>query len=326
MSHPDRDTEIRLVPAHGDDIERLCALHNRSEAHDGVPRVMDVEELREEFDDDAVVLAADVRLAEIDGSLAGYAYALHLPSDVRLERSYLFGEVDPEFRGRGVGTTLMAWTIGRARAQLATSTNDLPKYIRVDSYDFIDSAQQLYAHMGFTPVRWFEELLRPLDSLPDEVRVDGVEIRPWPADRDEEIRLVNNESFGDHWGSAPTSDEKWVQQVRGFGSRTDLSAVAIDMATDRVIAFCLTHRYEADDALIGRRDAWISRLGTLAPWRGRGVASALIVDALQHFALAGLTHASIGVDGDNPSGAARLYRSLGFERRLMAITSEIQVS
>jgi len=61
-------------------------------------------------------------------------------------------------------------------------------------------------------------------------------------------------------------------------------------------------------------------------WRGRGVASALVVRSLQAFEAAGLSHAALGVDGDNPTGAAHLYRSLGFEPHRRSVTYEIAVA
>ena len=118
------------------DIEEMCALHNRSEAHDGVPRVLDVEEMREDFDDEHVVLAEDVRVALCDGELAGYAFAEYIPSDVRLERCYVWGEVDPIHRGVGVGRALLGWGIEQATARLRASSNDVPKYIRVNRFDY----------------------------------------------------------------------------------------------------------------------------------------------------------------------------------------------
>ena len=53
----------RVRGAAADDLEALCALHNRSEAHDSVPRVSTLEEMREELDDEHIVLATDVRIA-----------------------------------------------------------------------------------------------------------------------------------------------------------------------------------------------------------------------------------------------------------------------
>jgi ribosomal protein S18 acetylase RimI-like enzyme len=318
--------DIQLRPATAHDLEALCALHVRSEAHDRVPRVLTLEELHDELDDETVVLETDVRVATVADELAGYVYTVHLPSDVRMERCYVFAQVDPQFRGRGVGRTMLAWGVQRAGDQLRNSTNDLPKYIRVDHYDYVQPAHRLFASAGFTAIRWFEELLRPLTDLPDRIAIDGIEIRPWPEGRDEECRVVKNAAFEDHWGSTPTSAEKWAHIVRGSSGRPDLSFVAVETATDRIVAVCVNQRYESDDELIGRRDGWIDVLGTVEGWRGRGLASALIVESLHAFARAGFTHASITVDGDSPTGAARLYRSLGFEQRQRTITHEIQVN
>jgi ribosomal protein S18 acetylase RimI-like enzyme len=149
-----------------------------------------------------------------------------------------------------------------------------------------------------------------------------VRIVPWPIDRDEEIRTEKNIAFADHWGSTPTEPARWAQMVRGHGSRPDLSFVALD-ADDRVVGHCLNARHPVDDDLLGRRDGWIDSLGTLPDFRGRGVASALVQHSLHAFAADGCTHASIEVDSENPTGAAQLYRRLGFELEQRSITHEI---
>ena len=270
------------------------------------------------------MLATDTRLAELDGRLAGYAYTYHLPSDVREERCFVFGQVDPEFRRRGVGSGLLMWAIERSAQQLRSTGRDLPRYIRTEAYEYVDGAHALFAGLGMQPVRYTDELLRPLCGLIPIPVIEGARIIAWPEGRDEEIRLAKNAAFADHWGSTPTSAELWHQMVRGFGSRPDLSFIALD-DDDRVIAHCLNKRFEADDDLIGRRDAWIDNLGTLAHWRGRGVASALIAHSLHAFTAAGLSHASIGVDSANPTGAARLYQSLGFEPEQRSIVHQLTV-
>lgn len=314
-----------LQPARPEDLAAVCELHNRSEAFDGVPRVLELEELREELDGEGVVLDTDMRFVELDGEPRGYLYSLYLPSETVHERCYLFGEVDPAYRGRGIGRALMAWGIERATAQLYSSGRDLPKLIRVDTYDYIPSAVRLFTRFGFEPVRVFEEMLRPLTDLPERREPLGIAILPWPFGRDDELRELKNEAFADHWGSTPSSPASWEQHVHGFGARTDLSFVAQERDSGRTVGLCLNHRYEADDELLGRRDGWISTLGTLAAWRGRGVASALVAASLHAFAGAGLSHASIGVDSDSLTGAAGLYRALGFEVQQRSITYEIRV-
>jgi ribosomal protein S18 acetylase RimI-like enzyme len=299
-------------------------MHQRSLTHDGVPRLIQLDELEAELDDDLVVLATDTRLATIDGELLGYAYTYHLPSELREERCYVFGTVDPPSRRRGVGTALMGWGIERGAEQLRSTRRTLPRYLRAYANDYIVGAIALFEHMGMAPVRYGEELLRPLTDLPPLSSPAGVTIVGWPADRDEEIRAEKNISFVDHWGSTPTSVPHWQQAVRGYGARPDLSFIALDR-DGRVIGHCLNKRFETDDVLLGRSDAWIENLGTLPEWRGRGIASALVAHSLHAFASAGCTHASIGVDSENPTGAARLYRQLGFETQQRNTTYELVI-
>lgn len=245
-------TAIALRPARPDDLPALCDLHRRAQRHDGVPQLMQLDEMEEELDDDHVSLADDVRLAFIDDQLAGYAYTFHLPSELREERCYVFGEVDPDHRRRGVGTALMQWGIAHAADELRSSGSALPKYIRADSYDFIEGAHRLFAHVGMRVVRYTDELLRALTDLPPVTAPVDARIVPWPDDRDEEIRHAKNEAFADHWGSTPTASHHWEQMVHGYGARPDLSFIAVD-ADDRVIGHCLNKRFPTDDELLGRR-------------------------------------------------------------------------
>ncbi len=314
-----------LRPLRAADLAAACELLNRADAAEGVPRVLSESELAEELE--SIDLDTDSRAIDLDGLLAGLVYTYHLPSEVGQERCYLFGATDPSARGRGVGRALLAWGVERGREQLRSTGRDLPRYLRVDRDERVEDAHRLYARFGFRPVRWFEELVRPLDGLPplpDRERAPGgVRIVPWPDDRDDDVREAKNAAFADHWGSTPTSSHHWAQMTRGFGARADLSFVALDAANGDVVGHCLCKRFDADDEVVGRRQAWIDNLGTRREWRGRGIASALIVHALRAFRADGLSHAAIGVDADNPSGAAGLYRSLGFVPVRRSLTHEI---
>jgi len=307
------------------DAPEIRDLIVRSERHDGVPRVLELDELIEEMADESVDLAERSLAALADGHIVGYTIVHHKRADVVEQRCHLEGTVDPAFRGQGVGRALVEFATERARAALVAIDDDLPKFIRLAAYDYIESVHRLAARMGFTPARYFDELLRPLTDLPERVTIEGLRILPWPSDRDEEIRASKNTAFLDHWGSVPTPAAAWHDQLHGYSGRPDLSFVAVDARTDEVVAMLATSRYEADDELLGRRDGWIQTLGTLREWRGRGVGSALITEALHAYVAEGLTHASLGVDSENPSGAARLYRSLGFEPRQRMITHQIEL-
>ena len=305
------------------DLPALCKLINEAHRADNNPEVVELQELTEDLDD-AGDLTANVRVAVRDRQPVGYVRTMHFPSEELWERCYLTGDVHPDQRGQGIGRTLIAWGVERGSTLLRSSGSSLPKYLRAQVDNENTPTRRLFERLGFREVRKFEDLLRPLTDLPTAREPDGVRIEVWPDDRDDEILCVKNIAFADHWGSTPTTPSTWNTMVRGFGSIPEHSFVALD-ANDRVVAYSLNRRYEADDETLGRRDGWIDNLGVLPEWRGRGIASALIVRSLHAFASAGLTHASIGVDSESLTGAVRLYKSLGFELNRGGVTLEIVI-
>ena len=317
-------SDIRLQTVSGDDVDLLHDLVRQAEVADRLPVVTSRAEVDEWLEGAHVDPAEDVRIAFLDGTPAGWGRVMHIPSGVALERAYVFGAVVPEQRRRGVGTALLTWGTDRARELLAAHDHDLPRFVRVHQYDWQDDADALYRANGFTPVRWFEELLRPLDDLPDAPTPPGVRIEPWDAGRSEAARLVKNAAFADHWGSTPSSIESWHEWLDGHGTRLDVSLMAF--AGDELIGMSVNAHYPDDEELLGRKDGWIESIGVLSAWRGRGVASALIAHSLRAFVGAGFTHAALGVDTDNPTGAAGLYRRLGFEPMNRSVTSQIEVT
>jgi GNAT superfamily N-acetyltransferase len=315
--------DVVLRPLHPEDVRELCALANRSLVGDDIPQVLDETELAEELA--GVDAGADVRIAELDGTPSGYAYVWYVPSGERLERAHVFGHVDPPRRGHGVGRALMAWARERAAEQMRAAGNPLPKYVRVEAYDQQHGAHRLFARMGFEPVRWFEELLRPLDDLPAVAIDPAYDVVPWPVELASELCDVRNEAFADHWGSTPWSLSRFSEVTSKFGARLDLSVAAVERATGRMVGLCLNDHYPQDAERLGRVDGWISVLGTRAAHRGHGLASAMVITSLHRFAEAGFTHASIGVDSASPTGANVLYRRLGFVPEQRHTTYQLQI-
>ncbi len=305
------------------DASTIHDLVRKAEVHDQEPLVTPIEEILEIFDDPHLEVAEDLRLAFAGDQAVGWGRVWHQPSGARLERAYLFGTVDPAWRRKGIGRAMFAWQVDRARAVLNRYDHDLPRFIKTAAWDWLTDAQHLYERFGFQPVRWFDELLRPLDPPLQPPGLTGVDITAWRADKAEEVRLLHNRAFADHWGSGSIDPASWTKNLTGYGMRLDLSVVA--MAGNDVVGYCMNEVYPDDEELLGRRDGWIGTLGVDQDHRGKGIASALIAASLALFRQAGLTHASIGVDADSPTGAHRLYHRLGFELEKRSVTHQLEL-
>lgn len=308
------------------DYDALAMLLNIASIVDGRAQHQVGAEIREEFESMPVDLLLDT-LAAWDGTvLVGAIYVLYLPSTVREERCYVFGAVHPDYRGMGIGRRLLEAGLERSTSLLQSSGNDLPKYIRVDSSHINTSAIRLFARFALEPIRYFAEVRADLRQPTPAARpTSGFRVVPWDLTRNEEARSVKNAAFMDHWGSTPTTPEWWATQTSGFGSRSDWSFFAVDDA-ERIIGHLITHRFENDDELLGAKHAVVDNIGTLAAWRGRGVASQLLRSALARYRAEGMDYAALGVDSDNPTGAFRLYESLGFVPWRQSVTYQRVVS
>lgn len=309
-----------LEPSHSADVH---ALVRRCEIADDIPIVTPVEEIEEMFDEPHFDPSLDGWVIEADGGVVGWGRIHHTPSGVGQERAYVLGDVDPAWRGRGLGRRLLARQIDRARTVVRGYHHRLPGFIRAHAYDWRWDTQAIYEEAGMAAVRYNDELLRPLDALPAPPSPTAhFTISRWNESHQEPARLVMNSAFADHWGSTPRNPEVWRSHLIGYGSRLDLSFVAF--AGDQMIGATTNFHIAQDEELTGRLDGWIGMLGVVRSWRKRGVASALIVESLHAFAEAGFTHAMLGVDSANPTGAYSLYTGLGFQPVHRSVTYELQ--
>ena len=309
------------------DLPALADLLTKVFTHDAIPIVQTVEELEEELFGESCRLEHDVMVVEIGSQIAGVTYTYFLPSETKEERCYVFGGVSPEFREQGVGAALMTWAVKHGEDLLQSTGRTLPKFLRTEVSQLNDSAARLFARFAMLPVRYDEDLILDLDTPAPapSTQLAPYSIVPWSASRNAEARTVKNLAFQDHWGSTPTSEENWQQLVGGTTARLEHSFFAVAPA-DKIIGLLLTHRYESDDELLGKKIAWVDKLGTLAEYRNQSVAKNLIAAALAKYKSLGLTHAALTVDTQNPTGAYGLYSALGFKFFRGKTTFERQIS
>ncbi len=299
-------------PLTRDDLPAVAGLLAAAEPVDDTGEHFDVDDLAEWWADDVVDLPRDGRaVCTADGTLVAVAVVLSVRGAREDHRVLLEGRVHPAWRGRGTGRALLDWELHRGAELHRRDHPELPARLTVSVYPGTAPLESLVRRAGFAAERWYADMERPLTGLPEAPAVPGVELVPFAWDRDDEVRRAHNAAFTDHHGSgerdAPTW-RAWFTGTRAF--RPDLSVLAL--VDGAVAGYVLTYVYDADTRATGVEQAHLGQLGVLRPARGRGIASAAIVAALQAAAAAGCDTAGLQVDTENPTGAFGLYRRLGF--------------
>ena len=283
------------------------------------------DDLADELAPDWIDLERDTVVALDEAGVArAFGVTQIRPGDVTLLRAHLWGGVDPQWRGRGIGRDLLARQESRAAEIVAARRAELGPQTPAQLWLFVDegveAAERLAARAGFEAGRYSwvmqRDLATPLPdaALPAAEVAAGLRLVPWSAELDEAIRLAHNEAFTDHWGFQPWTEETWRQWESGHRDfRGDWSFVVLD--GDEVAGYALSAGYVNDWAAQGFTEGWTGKLGVRRPWRGRGLAKALLAASMAAFRDAGLQYAGLDVDSANPNGAVALYTGLGYTVR-----------
>ena len=118
---------------------------------------------------------------------------------------------------------------------------------------------------------------------------------------------VHNGAFADHWRFSPRTEEELMA-----GRPAALSLMAMTAAgSPAAVTLCQIEAYTADPR--PQPVGIVGSVGTLPEHRRRGLANWLVAEALLRLRQGGACHASLYVDGLNPTRAFDGYRKLGFE-------------
>ncbi|WP_410788977.1 GNAT family N-acetyltransferase [Kribbella sp. C-35] len=303
---------ITARPMEKGDVEAWAALTAAQEKVDQEGENFSAEDLAEQLDRPNLDLPRNSITLWADGRMIGYGMAHVAPSVVDVDRVHVGGTIHPEWRRRGLGTTLMHWLIQRAGELHAATHPDFPGQVGVGAASNNVSATSLLESLGFKAERFFFDMRRPLDQpVPEAAIADGLRLTSYDPAYEEALRLAHFEAFSDHWGWTPPTPELW--RSRNVGSRAfrgGQSYLVLDGET--VAAYVNGYEWEADTEVTGIRELYIGQVGTRRAYRGRGLARGTIAKVLAEAAQAGYQRAALGVDADNPTGALGLYENLGF--------------
>jgi len=293
---------------------------------DGLDIVVSAAEMQSDLRRMEVDLRSDILIVDgprleglPDGILPGFAFLRILDDPANDERVYAPRiSVHPAARPLGLEQELVARLLGRARFNESKPDVIPRKVIRLEEgfSPKQESQKKLYEEIGLKWRRTFWVMKCPLDDVPhtEPDQVEGVSIRPLRLPDDAVgLREALNGSFIDHWDFHPPSDERWAARLSSPNFRPDLSWVAeIEAEPGRLAGFCLCGIIEEENKAFDRKEGWIETLGTIRGWRGKGLGRALLLRGLDSLKADGMDTGALGVDSENPTGATRLYESVGF--------------
>lgn len=304
--------DLLLRPVRGPaDFARMAEAYNRSTRADGIPRAVTPRQV-EAYYSPAVGfdLAQDLVLAEVGGALAGYL-RVSWREMVDGSRTYKhWGAVIPERRRRGIGGALLE--VGRARLReiAAGHPPGAERSLQCHIFEGEAGARAMVEQRGYRPLREVLRMERPLEDLPAAPLPAGLEVRPARPEHYRAVFDAHEEAFRDHWGASLRNEQDFQRWLREPVFMPTLWQVAWD--GDQVAGMVLNYIPAGENSLLGVRRGFTEDICVRRPWRGRGLARALIARSLRMLGQLEMEQAVLDVDSHNESGALGLYQSLGY--------------
>jgi mycothiol synthase len=234
-----------------------------------------------------------IQVAERGGALGGYL-------DVARDQGGRFNvdvrTLDPE-----VAPVLIAAAQEHAGGQAASPV--LRGYVQGDE----PVLRGAYEAAGWQPIRYSFQMRIELDDEPlPPMWPDGLAPRTFRPGEEERVYEAHMDAFADHWDFHRQPIEDWRRfTVDHHGFDPSLWWLVED--GDELAAISLNSWHFSGDPQFG----WIGVLGVRSAWRKRGLATGLLRHSFRDFRNRGATRVGLGVDGENTTGAVRLYERAG---------------
>lgn len=266
------------------------------------------DELKHEWQNEGFHVEKDAFLVETkEGRVVGYEEFANVQGHYYLRTD---GYVHPDFKGLGIGTSLLHAVEKRACDEISVAEPDVRIFMHSTMDNKDEAGHILHKTEGYQPKRYHWRMEIKLDVQPPApVWLQGVELQAFVKDEHAvAVWQAQNESFRDHWGSHDVTFEEFCHS-RFDDPEYNPTLWAIAWDGDEVAGISI-NRFRMG---IG----WMRSLGVRRPWRKKGLGLALLHCTFGEFYKRGMRTIGLGVDASSPTGATRLYQRAG-----MVVASE----
>ncbi len=324
MSNPIETTQATPLPAvpgftvrpfqGPSDYPRMIAIIDAAKTVDGIERAETAETLAVEYahltNSDPY---QDMLFAELDGQVVAY-HRCWWEQEENGPRVYgHIGFSHPAARGRGLGRAAVGWLEARLRQIAATHDFTGERFLQSFAMTTETARRALLESEGYTAIRhgfaMVRDLSQPVEAMPLPA---GLEVRPVQPEHYRAIFDASAEAFRDHWGFVPPDANAYTAWQAHHDFQPHLFQVAWDTEKNEVAGMVQNFVNEVENKEYNRQRGYTEGISVRRPYRRLGLARALLTRSLKYFQDQGMTEASLGVDAENPSGALRLYESVGF--------------
>jgi mycothiol synthase len=212
--------------------------------------------------------------------------------------------IHPAHRGRGLSEFLLGLCETRTARAAGLAAPGVPANLGVWTHEDDRERRALYVRHGFRYTRTFLRLEVDLAGAPAApVWPPDIAVRRFRRHHDEAaVHAAADEAFQDHWRPDSMDLDEWLA-FRFETPNLDMDLWWVAWDGEEVAGSLL-----AFETPLG---GYIDSLSVRRPWRGHGLGRALLLEAFTELRRRGLPRAYLGVDSENPTGAMRLYESVG---------------
>ncbi len=297
-----------------EDIPAMVAVINQSRQADGVDFITTEEDIAADFSDHLDFdPMTDVLIAEADGKMIGLA-RVGWEDRADGKRSYRHSaELLSEWRGQGIREALFRHNESHILRTARMDSKGRAGYLELWAHQTDNEWKSIIVKNGYGEVQHVIDMVRSLEDIPEMPLPDGFEIRPVRPEHHRKIWEACRESKQKEWDYSDDiwSDEHFEAFKKTSGFQPDLWQVA--WKGDTLAGMVLNYIVDEENRQSERKRGHTEHVFVREPFRGIGLARALLASSFQVLKDRGMDDATLGMEIENPHDPIRLYKGMGFK-------------